>query len=65
MKIARSIQTIDVLCQGDISAALSGSSVSWLSSKQLLERDEAVEAVRGALQISKQEHYLGQMHDGR
>jgi len=64
-KIAQAIQATDALCRGDRNSFGVRSVVSGLSSERLLEQDERVEAVGGAIQISKQEHGVQQMYDGR
>jgi len=64
-KIAQAIQNTDVLCRRDRNSFGVGSVVSGLSSEWILGRDEQVEAVGGAIQISKQEHGVQQMYDGR
>ena len=64
-KIAQSIQNTDGLCRGDDLSSVSGCSVFELFSERLLGRYEGMEAVGGAIQISKQEHGVQQMYDGR
>jgi len=64
-KIAQAIQNTDVLCRGDHLPFVLGRSVSELPSKQLLGRDEGVEAVGRAIQGSEPEHGVQQMPDGR
>jgi len=64
-KIAQSIQNTRLLCRGDHFFAVSGHSVSGLSSERLLGRDEQLEAVGGAIQIQQSEYGVQQMHDGR
>lgn len=64
-KIAQAIQATDALCRGDRNTFGVGSVVSGLFSERLLGQDERVETLGGAIQISKQEHAIQQMHDGR
>jgi len=64
-KIAQSIQNTALLCRGDYYSAVSGHSVSRLSSERVLGRYEGMEAVGGDIQSQQSEHAVQQMHDGR
>jgi len=64
-KIAQSIQNTALLCRGDYHSAVSGHSVSELSSERILGRYEGMEAVGGVIQSQQSEHAVQQMHDGR
>lgn len=64
-KIAQSIQNTNQLYWGDYHSALSGYSVSHLSSEQCLGGYEGVEEVSRVIQSSKPEHSFQQMYDRR
>jgi len=64
-KITQSIQNTALLCRGDYHFAVSGHSVSELSSERILGRYEGMEAVGGAIQSQQSKHGVQQMHNGR
>jgi len=64
-KIAQSIQNTALLCRGDYHSAVSGHSISELSSERILERYEGVEAVGGVIQNPEPEYGFQQVRHGR
>lgn len=64
-KIAQAIQNTSALCRRDRNYFGIGSVVSGLSSERILEQDERVEAIGGAIQSQQSKHAVQQMHDGR
>jgi len=64
-KIAQAIQNTALLCRGDYHSAVSGHSVSELSSERVLGRYEGMETVGGDIQSQQSERGVQQMHDGR
>jgi len=64
-KIAQSIQNTALLCRGDYHSAVSGHSVSELSSERILGRYEGMETVGGVIQNPEPEYGFQQVHHGR
>jgi len=64
-RIAQAIQNTALLCRGDYHSAVSGHSVSRLSSERVLGRYEGMETIGGVIQSQQSEHGVQQMHDGR
>jgi len=64
-KIAQALYHTDVLCRGNRDFVGVGSVISGLSSKQLLGRDERVEAFGRDIQGSEPQHGLSNLQDGR
>jgi len=64
-KIAQSIQNTALLCRGWDYSAVSGHSVSRLSSERILGRYEGMETVSGVIQNPEPKYNFQQVHHGR